>query len=95
MRELPFTTAVAVRAMNLQFLHPLTDDKKRAEVSVVVCATGHTSFTVTQEARNETGLVCATSEAVLVALDLAAGTARPLSKAERGYLTAHRPAPHS
>lgn len=40
------STAVAVRAMTVEFLHPLTPDDHRTRVTAVVTKTGRSSFTV-------------------------------------------------
>lgn len=82
-------TAVAVRAMTVEFLHPLTPDDHRARVTSVVRTTGRSSFTVAQEAHNEAGTLSATAEAVLVALDIHTAASRPLSEAERTFLVMH------
>lgn len=75
--------AVVVRRLEVDYLHPVTDDAGPLEVDVWVTRVGTTSCHIRHVLKNRDGRVCAEVVAVMVGFDAETESSRPWSGAER------------
>ncbi|MGU3436012.1 acyl-CoA thioesterase [Actinomycetes bacterium M1A6_2h] len=75
--------AVVVRKLEVDYLHPVTDESGPLEVDVWVDRVGTTSCRLRHVVKNRDGRVCAEVVAVMVGFESETESSRPWSDAER------------
>ncbi|GGG01930.1 thioesterase [Rhodococcoides trifolii] len=75
--------ATVVRRLEVDYLHPVTDNSGPLEVEVSVTRVGTTSCHIQHVVKDRNGRVCAEVVAVMVGFESETETSRPWSDAER------------